>query len=82
MAIVDLEKMYQNVTSFLHSLGFSNVLYSIAWDVKDRSGKNTISAVKNNNMFIFVLRYWVYDDHVSFSLFLGEQEIYHNEIEL
>jgi hypothetical protein len=81
MAQVDLERMYQNVTTFLHSIGMSNILFSISWDVKNKSGKNTISAVKNNNMFIFVLRYWVYEDKVSFSLFLGEQEIYRNEIE-
>jgi len=82
MAIIDLEKMYQNVTTFLHSLGFSNVLFSIAWNVTKKNGKNTVSAIRNNNTFIFLLNYWLYEDHVSFSLFLGEQEIYHNEINL
>jgi len=81
MPQINLERMYQNVTSFLHSLGFSNVLFSIAWDVKNRSGKNTVSVMRNDNMFLLILKYWIYDDKVSYSLFLNEQEIYRNEIE-
>jgi len=80
MAQIQLEKMYQHVATFLHSIGMSNVLFSIEWDVKSKSGKTTISAVRNQNVFIFLLNYWVYDDHVNFSLFLGEQEIYRNII--
>ena len=81
MTQISLERMYQNVTSFLHSLGFANVLFSIAWDVKSKSGKNTVSAIRNDNIFLFVLRYWIYEDKVSYSLFLNEQELYRNEIE-
>ena len=82
MAQVDLERMYQNVTTFLHSLGMSNVLFSIAWDVTKKSGKITISAVRNQNVFIFLLNYWVYDDRISFSLVYNQEEIYRNIITL
>ena len=81
MTQISLERMYQNVTTFLHSLGMTNVLFSIAWNVTRKNGKVTLSATRNNNTFIMVLNYWLYEDHVSFNLLLGENEIYHNEIE-
>ena len=82
MTYIDLEKMYQNVTTFLHSLGFSNVLYSVSWDTTKKSGKVTVSALRNQNTFIFLLNYWIYEDRVSFNLLLNEQEIYRNVIAL
>jgi len=82
MTYIDLEKIYQNVTTFLHSLGFSNVLYSVSWDTTKKSGKVTVSALRNQNTFIFLLNYWIYEDRVSFNLLLNEQEIYRNVIAL
>jgi len=82
MTYISLEKMYQNVTSFLHSLGFNNVLYSTSWDSTAKSGKVTVSAIRNQNTFIFLLNYWIYEDKVSLRLVLGEQEIYHSVIAL
>jgi len=82
MTYIDLEKMYQNVTTFLHSLGFSNVLYSISWDTTKKSGKVTVSALRNQNTFIFLLNYWIYEDRVSFSLVYNQEEIYRNVIAL
>jgi len=82
MAQIQLEKMYQHVATFLHSIGMSNVLFSIEWDVKSKSGKVTISAVRNQNVFIFVLSYWIYEDRISFSLVYNQEEIYRNVIAL